>query len=158
MWSEKCKINKYIESGLYRQPNKNFQGPKSKGISRGMYVKILFVVYNDVKIQLQLQLLQTCHPFFRSTLFSFNLATFFCPRTAFNCFNFQRIVNNNNNLSFLFRPLVSSVKNKNFQCISVFYQIVLEKVIRVLQFTYELVPFYENPSWRELYSNFINSA
>ena len=105
----------------------------------------LFVVYNDGKIQLQRQL-HTCHPFFRSTLFSFNLTTFFRPGATFNSFNFQRIVNNNNHLSVLFRPLVSSVKDKNFQCTSVFYQVVLKNVIRVLQCIYELVPFYENPS------------
>ena len=130
---KKCKIDKHIELGLYHQPIINFQGPKSKGASRGMYVKILFVVYNDGKIQLQWQLLHTCHPFFRSTLFSFNLATFFCPGTTFNFFNFQRIVNNNNHFSVLFRPLVSSVKDKNFQSTSVFYQVVLINVIRVLQ-------------------------
>ena len=97
-----------------------------------MYVKILFIVY-DGKIQLQRQLLHTCHPFFRSTLFPFKLAFFFCHGTSFNSFNFQRIVNNNNHLSVLFRPLVSSAKDKNFQCTSVFYQLVLKNVIRVLQ-------------------------
>ena len=38
---KKCKIDKHVELGLYRQPNINFQGPKSKGTSRGMHVKIL---------------------------------------------------------------------------------------------------------------------
>ena len=105
----------------------------------------LFVVYNDGKIQLQRQLHHTCHPFFRSTLFSFNLTTFFRPGATFNSFNFQRIVNNNH-LSVLFRPLVSSVKDKNFQCTFVFNQVVLKNVIRVLQCIYELVPFYQKPS------------
>ena len=131
---KKCKIDKHIELGLYHQPIINFQGPKSKGASRGMYVKILFVVYNDGKIQLQQQLLHSYHTFFRSTLFSFNLATFFYPGTTFNFLNFQRIVNNNNHLSVLFGPWVSSVKDKNFQCTSVFYQVVLKNVVPVLQY------------------------
>ena len=49
---KKYKIDKHMELGLYRQPDINFQGPKSKGTSRGMYVKILVAVYNDGKIQL----------------------------------------------------------------------------------------------------------
>ena len=61
---KKCKIDKHMELGLYRQPIINFQGPKSKGTSRGMYVKVLFVV-NVGKIQLQRQLLHPCHLFFR---------------------------------------------------------------------------------------------
>ena len=97
-----------------------------------MYFKVLFVVYNEGKIQLQRQLLHTCYPFFRSVLFSFKLATFFCPGATFNSFNFQRIVNTNNHLSVLFRPLVSNIKDKNFPCTSVFYQVVLENVIQVL--------------------------
>ena len=48
---KKYKIDKHMELGLYRQPDINFQGPKSKGTSRGMYVKILVAVYNDGKIQ-----------------------------------------------------------------------------------------------------------
>ena len=38
---KKCKIDKHMELGLHRQPNINFQGHKSKGTSREMYVKIL---------------------------------------------------------------------------------------------------------------------
>ena len=109
---KKCKIDKHIELGLYCQPILKFQGAKSKVTTRGMYVKILFVVYSDGKIQVQRQLLHTCHLFFRSTLFSFDLATFFCPGTTFNSFNFQRCLNNNNYLSVLFRPLMSIVKLK----------------------------------------------
>ena len=97
-----------------------------------MYFKVLLVVYNDGKIQLQRQLLHTCHPFFGLILFSFNLATFFCPAATFNSFNFQRIVNNSKHLSVLFRPLVNNVKNKNFPCTSVFNQVVHENVIQVL--------------------------
>ena len=37
----KCKIDKHMELGLHRQPIINFQGRKSKGTRRGMYVKIL---------------------------------------------------------------------------------------------------------------------
>ena len=133
MWSEKmwnwwAYRVRVIPPGYYK-----FSRAQIKGDKPGNVCQILFVVYNDGKIQLQRQLiLHTCHPFFRSTLFSFNLATFFCPGATFNSFNFQRIVNNNNHLSVLFRPLVSSVKDKNFQCTSVFYQVVLKNVIRVL--------------------------
>ena len=122
----KCKIDKHIELGLYDQPIINFQGPKSKGASRGMYVKILFVVYNDGKIQLQRQLFHTCHPFFRSALFSFKLATFFCPGATFNV-----------------RPLVSSVKDKNFPCTSFLTKLYL-KIYEYCNAN-ELVQFYEKP-------------
>ena len=36
----------------------------------------------------------------------------------------QKWVNNNNHLSVLFRPLVKSVKDENFQSTSDFYQVV----------------------------------
>ena len=45
----------------------------------------------------------------------------------------QLLFNSNNRLNVLFRPLESSVKDKNFQSTSVFYQVVLKNVIRVLQ-------------------------
>ena len=38
---KKSKIDKHMELGLYCQPIINFQGPKSNGTNRGMYVKIL---------------------------------------------------------------------------------------------------------------------
>ena len=43
------------------------------------------------------------------------------------------LINNNNHLNVLFRPLVSGVKDENSQNTSVFYQVVLKSVIRVLQ-------------------------
>ena len=42
-------------------------------------------------------------------------------------------INNNNHLSTFFRPIVSTVEDENFQSISVFYQVVLANVIRVLK-------------------------
>ena len=123
---KKCKIDKHIELGLYHQPIMNFQGHKSKGASRGMYVKILFVVYNDGKIQLERQLFHTCHPFFRSTLFSFKLATFFRPGAT-----------------FIVRPLVSSVKDINFPCTS-FLTKLYWKIYEYYNAN-ELVRFYEKP-------------
>ena len=38
---KRSKIDKHMDFGLYRQPIINFQRPKSKGTSRGMYVKTL---------------------------------------------------------------------------------------------------------------------
>ena len=131
MWSEKmwnwwAHRVRVIPPAYYK-----FSRAQIKGDKPGNVCQILFVVYNDGKIQLQRQLiLHTCHPFFRPTLFSFNLATFFCNfRFTLSTFNVLLI----NHFSILFPPLVSSVKDKNFQCNSVFYQVVLKNVIRVLQ-------------------------
>ena len=69
---------------------------------------------------------------------------------------FHVFIINNNHLSFLFRPLVSSVKDKNFLSTSFFYQVLLKDPIQVLRCL--KVPFYEKLFWREFYSNFTNSA
>ena len=66
-------------------------------------------------------------PCFLSTL---HLSFALCPGATFNSFNFQRTIINNH-LSVLFWPLVSSVKDNNFQSTSVSYQIVLKNIIRV---------------------------
>ena len=99
-----------MELGLYRQSIINFQGPKSKGTSRGMYVKTLFCSNLEK--------------------FNFNKSSFthvihfsdepcFFPETTFKLLNFQWTLSNNR-LSVLFRPLESSVEDKNFQSTSVF--------------------------------------
>ena len=106
-----------------------------------MYFKVLFVVYNEGKIQLQRQLLHTCYPFFRSVLFSFKLATFFCPGATFNSFNFQRIVNSNNHLSVLFRPLVSNIKDKNFHVLLFFTKLYLKMSFEYYYNAYEVREF-----------------
>ena len=60
------------------------------------------------------------------------LQLFFAPvqLSTFSTFTVLLITNH---LSVLFRSLVSSVKDKNFQCTYVFYQVVLKNVIRALQ-------------------------
>ena len=124
MWSEKmwnwwAHRVRVIPPAYYK-----FSRAQIKGDKPGNVCQILFVVYNDGKIQLQRQLiLHTSHTFFRSTLF--------CNfRFTLSTFNVLLI----NHFSILFRPLVSSVKDKNFQCNSVFYQVELKNVIRVLQY------------------------
>ena len=127
---KKCEIDKHMELGLYRQPNINTQGPKSKGTSRGMYVKILICS----KCWKNSTSTTASSPM--SSIFQVNLVflpTFFCPGTTFNSQFSTDLFNSNNRLSILFRPLESSVKDKNFQSTSVFYQVVLKNVIRVLQ-------------------------
>ena len=127
---KKCKIDKHMELGLCHQPIINFQGSKSKGTSRGMYMKILICS----KCWKNSTSTTASSPM--SSIFQVNLVflpTFFCPGTTFNSQFSTDLFNSNNRLSILFRPLESSVKDKNFQSTSVFYQVVLKNVIRVLQ-------------------------
>ena len=69
---------------------------------------------------------------YMSSLFQVNLV-FFQPCNVFfaeaQYSTLQVLINNNNHLSDLFRPLVSSAKDQNFQSISAFYQVMLENVI-----------------------------
>ena len=129
---KKCEIDKHMELGLYRQPNINTQGPKSKGTSRGMYVKIL-ICSKCWKNSTSTTASSPMSSIFQETFFPFNLPTFFCPGTNFNPQLSTDLFDSNNSLSVLFRPLESSVKDKNFQSTFVFYQVVLKNVIRVLQ-------------------------
>ena len=64
-----------------------------------------------------------------------NLQLSFAPEqlSALSTFNVLLIMIFNNDLDVLFRPSVSSVKDKNFPCTSIFNQVVLENVKRVLQ-------------------------
>ena len=119
-----------MKLGLYRQPIIDFQGPKSNGTSRGVYVKILV----GSKCWKNSTSAKASSPM--SSIFQVNLVflpTFFCPGTTFKSQFSTDLFNSNNRLSILFRPLESSVKDKNFQSTSVFYQVVLKNVIRVLQ-------------------------
>ena len=118
--------------GLYRQPITRTQ---IKG-EKWMYVKILICSKYCWKNPTSATASSHMSSIFLVNLVFFNLATFFCPRTTFNCFNFQHIISNNtnNHLSVLFRPLVSSAKDTNFQSTLVFYQVLLKNVIRVLQY------------------------
>ena len=60
-------------------------------------------------------------------------SNFLLPRNNFQLSQLSTdLFNSNNRLSVLFRPLESSVKDKNFQSTSVFYQVALKNVIRVL--------------------------
>ena len=118
---KECKIDKYIELGLYRQPVINFQGHKPRRQASECRSKFQFVV-NVGKIQFQRQLV------------FFQPPDFLSPQNNFQLFQLSTdLFNSNNRLSVLFRPLESSVKDKNFQSTSVFYQVVLKNVIRVLQ-------------------------
>ena len=70
-----------MELGLHRQPIIDFQGPKSKGTSRGMYVKFLGCgkCWKDST--------STTASSPMSSIFQVNLvflSTFFCPGTNFN--------------------------------------------------------------------------
>ena len=87
-----------------------------------------------LEIQLQRQLLHICHPFFRSTLFS---STTQLSLGLKQLSTLHVLINNNNHLSVLFRPLVSCVKDENFQSTFAFYQVVLKSAIRVLQCIYK---------------------
>ena len=78
-----------MELGLYRQPIIDFQGPKSKGTSRGNVCEN-FSLINVGKIQLQQQLLHQCHLFFRRTLFSFQLS--FAPEQLSTLSTFNRLI------------------------------------------------------------------
>ena len=122
---------KLISTCFYRKLVINFQGSKAKGTSRGIYLKILTCRKKCWKIQLQRQLLRICHPFFRPPFF-FNVQLFFAPEQLSTI---DVLVNNNNYFSVLFRPLVNSVEDENFQSTSVFCQVALKNVIRVLQCT-----------------------
>ena len=84
---KKCKIDKHMELGLYRQPIINFQEPKSKGTSRGMYVKVLICS----KCWKNSTSTTASSPM--SSIFQVNLvllSTFFCPGTTSSSLNFQR--------------------------------------------------------------------
>ena len=118
---KECKIDKHMELGLYRQPVINFQGHKPRRQASECRSKFQFVV-NVGKIQFQRQLV------------FFQPPDFLSPQNNFQLFQLSTdLFNSNNRLSVLFRPLESSVKDKNFQSTSVFYQVVLKNVIRVLQ-------------------------
>ena len=118
---KECKIDKHMELGLYRQPVINFQGHKPRRQAGECRSKFQFVV-NVGKIQFQRQLV------------FFQPPDFLSPQNNFQLFQLSTdLFNSNNRLSVLFRPLESSVKDKNFQTTSVFYQVVLKNVIRVLQ-------------------------
>ena len=76
-----------MEFNLYCQPIIDFQGAKSKGTSRGMYVKILVCG----KCWENSTSATASSPM--SSIFQVNLVflpTFFCPGTTFNSLNFQR--------------------------------------------------------------------
>ena len=127
---KRFQIDKHMELRLYRQPIINFQGAKSKGTSRGMYVNILICS----KCWKNSTSTTASSPM--SSIFQVNLVflpTFFCPGTTFNSLNFQRTYLIAIIVWALFRPLERSVKDKNFQSTSVFFQVVLKNVIRVLQ-------------------------
>ena len=124
---KKCKIEKHMELGLYRNPILNFQGSRSKWASQGIYVKILICSKKCWKIQFRRQLLHISHPFFRSTLF-FSTSQLSFPPEQLSTLHVL-INNDNNHLTVLFRTLLSRVKDENFQSISVFYQVELKNVI-----------------------------
>ena len=129
---KKCKIDKHMELGLYRQPIINFKRPKSKGKSRGMYLKIL----SCDKCWKNSTSATASSPM--PSIFQVNLVflpTFFLPRNSFQLSQLSTdLFNSNNRLSVLFRPLESSVKDKNFQSTSVFYQVVFKNFVRVLHY------------------------
>ena len=121
-----------MELRLYRQPIINFQGPKSKGTSRGMYVKIL-VCSKCWKNSTSTTASSPMSSIFQLNLFRFPF-NFLLPRNNFQLSQLSTdLFNSNNRLNVLFQPLESSVKDKNFQSTFVFYQVVLKNVIRVLQ-------------------------
>ena len=76
-----------MELGSYRQPIIDFQGPKSKGTSRGMYVEIL-VCSKCWKKSTSTTAFSPMPSIFQVNLVF--LPTFFCPGTTFNSLNFQR--------------------------------------------------------------------
>ena len=65
----------------------------------------------------------TCHPFSSSSFFSFNPTTFLAPTQLWT---FHVLFNHIDRLRVLFWPLVSSVKDENFQSTSVFYKAILK--------------------------------
>ena len=131
-----------MELRLYRQPIINFQGPKSKGTSRGMYVKILFCS-NLEKFNFNNSFFTHVIHFSDEPCFS---SKFFCPGTTFKLLNFQRTLSNNR-LSVLFRPLESSVEDKNFQSTSVFLPSCTQKCHSSTSMQIaKLVLFNEKPS------------
>ena len=74
-------------AGLYRQPIIDIQGPKSKGTSQGMYVKLL------VCSKCWKNSTSTTASSPMPSIFQVNLVflpTYFCPGTTFNSLNFQR--------------------------------------------------------------------
>ena len=94
-----------------------------------MYVKFLICSKKCWEIQLQRQFLQIAIQFSGQRCF---LST---PQLSFVPVQFSTLyinINNNNHSNVLFRPLVNSVKDENFQSTSVFYQVVLN-AIQVLQ-------------------------
>ena len=119
--------------------------------------KFSFVVNNAGKIQFQRQLLHICNSFFRSTLFSFNLTTFFCPGTTFSSFNFQRIIAIIIIWAFCFGIKWVLSKTKTFKILLFFTKLYLKMSFEYYN-AYKLVPFNDKPFWREFYSKFINSA
>ena len=66
---------------------------------------------------------QVCFVFFQPPNFLFRRNNFQPSQLSTDLFN------SNNRLRVLFQPLESSVKDKNFQSTSVFYQVVLKIVI-----------------------------
>ena len=130
---KKYKHDKHMELGLYRHPIINFQGPKSKGTSRRMYVEILICskmlekfYFSDIffthaiHFSGELCFLSTSQLSFApeqlSTLSTVNeLSTDLC--------------NSNNRLSVFSRPWRVVSKTNTFKVLLSFYQVVLQNVI-----------------------------
>ena len=116
---KKCKVDKHMELGLYRQPNysrNKYSRTQIKWTSQGMHVKILICSKcwknstSGTASSLMSSIFQENHVFFQPP-------NFLLPQN-----NFQLsadLFNSNNSLSVLFR--------------FVFYQVVLKNAIRVLQ-------------------------
>ena len=121
---KKYKHDKHMELGLYRHPIINFQGPKSKGTSRRMYVEILICSKMLEKFNFSDIFFTHVIHFSGELCFLSTSQLSFAPEQLSTLSTVNELstdlFNSNNRLSVFSRPLEGSVKDKHFQSTSVF--------------------------------------
>ena len=136
-------------SWLYRQSNINFLGPKSKGISREIYVEIL-ICSKCWKNSTSTTASSPMSSIFQLNLVFFQPPNFLLPRNNFQLSKLSTdLFKSNNRLSVSFRPLESSVKDKKFQSTFFYTKLYLKCHSSTTTHIAKLVLFYEKPPWRE---------